>query len=63
MADEVTRPRPEGEENVQDIQIMLKSDANPVAIRNLTVSKILLCCECIIKNLYFTNYRSMFKKT
>ena len=38
MADEVTRPRPEGEETVQDIQIMLKSEANPVAIRHLTVS-------------------------
>eukprot|EP00057_Strongylocentrotus_purpuratus_P035774 XP_801948.1 PREDICTED: DNA replication licensing factor mcm5 [Strongylocentrotus purpuratus] len=34
-ADEVTRPRPEEEEDVQDIQIMLKSEANPIAIRNL----------------------------
>ncbi|XP_072031624.1 LOW QUALITY PROTEIN: DNA replication licensing factor mcm5-A-like [Amphiura filiformis] len=40
MADEVTRPRPEGEETVQDIQIMLKSDANPVAIRNLTSDQV-----------------------
>lgn len=37
-ADEVTRPRPEEEEDVQDIQIMLKSEANPIAIRNLKVS-------------------------
>ncbi|XP_038072894.1 DNA replication licensing factor mcm5-like [Patiria miniata] len=39
MADEVTRPRPEGEEGVQeeveDIQIMLNSEANPISIRNL----------------------------
>ncbi|CAI8016498.1 DNA replication licensing factor mcm5 [Geodia barretti] len=33
-ADEVTRPRPEGEE-VRDMQILLSSDANPLQIRDL----------------------------
>ncbi|XP_043925867.1 DNA replication licensing factor MCM5 [Protopterus annectens] len=35
VADEVTRPRPAGEETVQNIQVMLRSDANPSSIRNL----------------------------
>ncbi|XP_074629909.1 DNA replication licensing factor mcm5-like [Acropora palmata] len=35
MADEVTKPRPLGEEEVQDIQITLKSDANPMSVRDL----------------------------
>uniref|UniRef100_A0A8K9UMQ6 DNA replication licensing factor MCM5 n=1 Tax=Oncorhynchus mykiss TaxID=8022 RepID=A0A8K9UMQ6_ONCMY len=35
VADEVTRPRPLGEETVQEIQVMLKSDAHPASIRNL----------------------------
>uniref|UniRef100_A0A3P8ZT75 DNA replication licensing factor MCM5 n=1 Tax=Esox lucius TaxID=8010 RepID=A0A3P8ZT75_ESOLU len=35
VADEVTRPRPVGEETVQEIQVMLKSDAHPASIRNL----------------------------
>ncbi|PIO16293.1 hypothetical protein AB205_0101130 [Aquarana catesbeiana] len=35
VADEVTRPRPTGEETVQDIQVMLRSDANPANIRSL----------------------------
>ncbi len=39
VADEVTRPRPVGEETVQDIQVMLKSDAHPASIRNLKVRK------------------------
>ena len=38
MADEVTKPRPIGEEEVQDIQITLKSDANPMSVRELRVS-------------------------
>ena len=37
MADEVTKPRPLGEEEVQDIQITLKSDANPMSVRDLRV--------------------------
>lgn len=37
MADEVTRPRPVGEEVLQDIQVMLKSDASPSSIRSLKV--------------------------
>ena len=34
-ADESTRPRPEGEEEIQDIQVTLKSDAHPDGIRYL----------------------------
>ena len=37
MADEITRPRPVGEEEMQDIQVTLKSDANPVGVRDLKV--------------------------
>lgn len=37
MADEVTKPRPMGEEEVQDIQITLKSDANAMSVRDLRV--------------------------
>lgn len=35
VADEITQPRPEGEEIVQDIQITLRSNANPIPMRNL----------------------------
>lgn len=35
MADEVTRPRPVGDEMVQDIQVTLKSDSNPMALREI----------------------------
>ncbi|XP_071816407.1 DNA replication licensing factor mcm5-like [Apostichopus japonicus] len=40
MADEVTQPRPEGEEEIEDIQIMISSDANPVSIRHLKSDQI-----------------------
>lgn len=33
----MTRPRPTGEEALQDIQVMLKSDASPSSIRSLKV--------------------------
>lgn len=35
VADEITAPRPEGETEVQDIQVLLTSDANPIAVRDL----------------------------
>ncbi|XP_068244226.1 DNA replication licensing factor Mcm5 [Palaemon carinicauda] len=35
VADEVTAPRPLGEENVEDIQILLTSSSHPVDVRNL----------------------------
>ncbi|XP_078672526.1 DNA replication licensing factor mcm5-like [Branchiostoma floridae x Branchiostoma belcheri] len=35
VADEVTRPRPEGESEVQDVQVMLMDDSNPATIRDL----------------------------
>ena len=38
MADEITRPRPVGEEDVHDIQILLKSSAHTVSVRNLKAS-------------------------
>ena len=37
IADEITRPRPDGEEQVRNIQVMLRSEANPIHIRQLTV--------------------------
>lgn len=37
VADEITSPRPEGEEEIQDIQILLQSNANPTNIRDLKV--------------------------
>lgn len=33
----MTRPRPIGEEVLQDIQVILKSDASPSSIRSLKV--------------------------
>lgn len=33
----MTRPRPIGEEGLQDIQVILKSDASPSSIRSLKV--------------------------
>lgn len=39
MADEVTKPRLEHESEIQDIQIMLKSDAHPIKIRDLKVCR------------------------
>ncbi|CAK8689476.1 DNA replication licensing factor mcm5-A-like [Clavelina lepadiformis] len=38
IADEVTRPRPENEGSVQDIQIMFKSSARCISVRNLKAS-------------------------
>lgn len=35
VADEVTKPRPEGEEEVQDIQVMMNWNSNPCAVRSL----------------------------
>lgn len=40
VADEITSPRPEGEEEVEDIQILLQSNAHPTNIRELKVQKI-----------------------
>lgn len=37
VADELTAPRPEGEEAVEDIQIMLSSDALPTVLRHMKV--------------------------
>lgn len=35
VADEITAPRPEGEEDIEDIQILLNSGANPTNMRDL----------------------------
>jgi len=40
IADEITRPRPEGEETVKPIQVMLRSEANPMFIRQLTSDQV-----------------------
>lgn len=37
VADEITAPRPEIEDEMQDIQILLQSGANPTNIRDLKV--------------------------
>lgn len=37
VADELTAPRPEEEEEIQDIQIILSSDSNPSQLRDLKV--------------------------
>lgn len=37
VADELTAPRPEGEEAVEDIQILLSSDGNPSSLRGMKV--------------------------
>lgn len=39
VADEITAPRPENEEEVQDIQILMQSGANPTNIRDLKVTQ------------------------
>ena len=38
VADEITRPRPDGEEEVEDIQVMFKSSARTVSVRSLKAS-------------------------
>ena len=55
-ADELTQPRPEGEEHLEDIQVLLKSDANPVQIRDLRVRHTLstYSCTCIIVHFIYT---------
>lgn len=35
VADEITSPRPEGEEALEDIQVILKSEAEPLSVRGL----------------------------
>lgn len=35
VADEITSPRPEGEETLEDIQVILKSEAEPLSVRGL----------------------------
>lgn len=56
MADEVTKPRPLGEEEVQDIQITLKSDANPMSVRELRV------CNCQVISAAGTFYISSIEE-
>lgn len=43
VADEITAPRPKGEENVHDIQILLSSDANCSSLRDMKVSHLIYC--------------------
>lgn len=38
VADELTAPRPEEEEEMEDIQIILNSDSNPSQLRDLKVA-------------------------
>lgn len=51
MADEITAPRPEHEQEVQDIQVLLTSKANPTNIRDLkseSVSRLVKIAGIII---------------
>lgn len=38
VADEITNPRPVGEEKMEDIQILLSSDENCIPLRGMKVS-------------------------
>ena len=48
VADEVTRPRPEGEEEVEDIQVMLSSASNACALRELKVIFRFVHLHCLL---------------
>lgn len=49
VADELTSPRPEGEENVEDIQILLSSSSIPVPLRSLKVNlSLFLMCYAVL---------------
>ncbi|XP_076351638.1 minichromosome maintenance 5 isoform X1 [Tachypleus tridentatus] len=51
VVDELTHPRPEGEEKIEHVQIMLKSDANPSCMRDLKsdqVSKLIKITGIVI---------------
>lgn len=43
VADELTAPRPEEEEEMEDIQIILNSDSNPSQLRDLKVAYFVFC--------------------
>ena len=40
VADEVTSPRPEGEEEVEAIQVILHSESNPSSVRHLASDQV-----------------------
>lgn len=40
VADEVTSPRPEGEEEVEAVQVRLRSEANPTSLRELSANHV-----------------------
>ena len=40
VADEVTSPRPDGEDEVEKIQVTLQSEANPSSIRDLSSEQV-----------------------
>lgn len=51
VVDEITAPRPEGEEEVEDIQILLQSNGIPTSIRNLKsslVSRLVKVCGIVV---------------
>lgn len=45
VADELTAPRPEGDEKIEDIQVLLCSDAHPSSLRGMKVNIILNSCN------------------
>lgn len=46
VAEEITTPRPEGEEEVQDIQIILSSESNPTNLRDMKVRNYIIMHYC-----------------
>jgi DNA replication licensing factor MCM5 len=40
VVDEITRPRPDGEDTVRNIQVMIRSEANPMFIRQLSADHV-----------------------
>lgn len=41
VADEITNPRPPGEEEMEDVQVLLSSEANCVSLRGMKVSNLM----------------------
>lgn len=66
VADELTAPRPEGEEKVEEIQILLSSDGNANSFRGMKVYLIffilnLFAKHCLIQFRKFSNFTGQFR--
>lgn len=57
LADELTAPRPEGEERVEDIQVLLSSDAHPSSLRGMKVRFVFTLFLCkVLKSLPYPGF-------